>query len=327
MRVKIFSIHEFEKNHIIENYKNFEYEWTNEQLNLNTVELAKGFDAITVFSSDKLDSDVLYKLNDYGIKYISTRSVGFDHINLSIAHKLGLKVANVPEYSPYSVAEFTLALIMMLNRNLFKAVKQFKDQDYRLDSLVGFDLHNKTVGIIGAGKIGSTFAKILNGFGAKILVYDIEKNRDLTLYSNLKYVDLDYLYANSDIISLSLPLNNETKYLINKDSFKKMIKKPMIINTARGAIINTTDLIYALENQLISSAALDVFEREKGIYFHDYTNKTISDDEFHKLNNMDNVLMTSHQAFLTKEALSGIASTTNYNLNCWLNNKKCENEI
>lgn len=327
MKVKIFSVHEFEKDFIRASHHNIDYEWTESQLNINSVSETKEYDAITVFSSDKLDEEVLNKLNEFGIKYISTRSVGYDHIDLEHAHTLGIKVANVPEYSPYSVAEFTVAMLMVVNRKMMQANELFNKQDFRLDTLVGFDVNGKTVGIIGAGKIGSAFARIMNGFGAKILVYDIEKQRDLTMYSNLKYVSLNYLYENSDIISLSLPLNKHTKYLLNKDSFDKMLKKPILLNTARGAIINTSDLISALKSGQISAAALDVFEREKGMYFHEFTNKKIEDEEFDTLNSMDNVLMTSHQAFLTKEALTGIAETTNYNLNCWLNNKKCENEI
>lgn len=327
MKILFFSIHEFEKPFIEKNFNDFEITYTEKQLTPETAYMANGYDGISVFSSDIVNEQVLKIFKSQGNTYVSTRSVGYDHIDLDIAKSHNIKIANVPEYSPYSVAEFTVAMLLALNRKLFRADELFQLQDFRLDSLVGFDVFGKTVGIIGAGKIGSAFAKIMNGFGTNILIYDLEKNEELLKYQNLKYVDLDTIYEKSDIISLSLPLNKHTKYLINSESISKMKKQPIILNTARGAIINTTDLINALKAGQISGASLDVFEREKGMYFYDYSEKVIDDDEFHILKSMQNVYLTSHQAFLTKEALSGIAKTSSDNFKSWFKNGKCDNEL
>lgn len=274
-----------------------------------------------------MNEEVLSILNWLDIKYIATRSVGYDHIDLVASKKFGIKVANVPEYSTYSVGEFTVAMLMTLNRKLVEANKLFKKQDFRLDTLVGSDINGKTIGIIGCGKIGSVFANIMLAFGTKLLIYDLEENPKLAQNPNVKYVELDELYEKSEIISLSLPLNEYTKYMINKDSISKMKRKPMLLNTARGGIINTTDLIEALKSGQVYSAALDVFEREKGMYFHDFTDKEINDEEFKFLNTIENVFLTSHQAFLTKEALSGIANTTAFNFDSWNKTGKSENEL
>lgn len=327
MKILFYSIHEFEKEFALNAFENFDVTFTEERLTIETVHLANGFGGITVFSSDILNEEVLSQLNELEIKYIATRSVGYDHIDIDAAMKFGIKVANVPEYSPYSVGEFTVAMLMTLNRNLVKANRLFKKQDFRLDTLVGSDIYGKTIGIIGCGKIGSVFANIMLAFGTKLLIYDLEENPKLAQNQNVKYVELDELYGNSEIISLSLPLNEHTKYLINKDSISKMKRKPMLLNTARGGIIKTTDLIEALKSGEISSAALDVFEREKGMYFHDYTNKIINDEEFKILNEMENVFLTSHQAFLTKEALTGIANTTAFNFDSWNKSGKSSNEL
>lgn len=327
MKIFFYSIHEFEKEFALNAFINFDVTFTEERLTIETVHLANGFEGIAVFSSDVLNEEVLSELNELGVKYIATRSVGYDHIDLDAAKKIGIKVANVPEYSPYSVGEFTVAMLMTINRNLVKANRLFKKQDFRLDTLVGSDIYGKTIGIIGCGKIGSVFANIMLAFGTKLLIYDLEENPKLAQNPNVKYVDLDELYGNSEIISLSLPLNDNTKYLINKNSISKMKKNPILLNTARGGIINTTDLIEALKSGQISSAALDVFEREKGMYFHDYTDKAINDEEFKILNEIENVFLTSHQAFLTKEALSGIANTTAFNFDSWNKLGKSINEL
>ncbi len=327
MKILFYSIHEFEKKFVNEAFKGVEITLIEDRLTLKTVDLSKGYEGIAVFSSDVLDKKVLEALYKYGIKYISTRSVGYDHIDVESAEKLNIKVANVPEYSPYSVAEFTVAMLLSVNRKLIKANNLFKSRDFRLDSLVGFDVNGKTIGIIGCGKIGSVFANIMLAFGTQVLIYDLEINEKLNSNKNVKYVDLDFLYENSDIISISIPLNTHTKYLINKHSIAKMKRKPIILNTARGGVVNTNDLIEALKSGQISAAALDVFEREKGMYFHDFTNKEIKDDEFNTLNSLENVYLTSHQAFLTNEALSGIANTTALNFESWRDKGFCQNEL
>ncbi len=327
MKIIVYSIHDFEIPFIKSAFANFEIEFTEERLTLETSSLAEGFDGVSVFSSDSVSEEVIKNLKSFNINYISTRSAGYDHIDLTAAKQNNMKIANVPEYSPYSVAEFTVAMLLALNRKLFRADELFQLQDFRLDTLVGFDVHNKTIGIIGAGKIGAAFAKIMYGFGTNILIYDLERNPKLENLENIKYVELDELYENSDIISLSLPLNNHTKYMINKQSIEKMKKKPMLLNTARGAVINTTNLIEALKSGQISAAALDVFEREKGMYFYDWSEKIINDDEFNILKAMQNVYLTSHQAFLTREALEGIASTSAENFKEWRDKGECQNEL
>jgi len=253
--------------------------------------------------------------------------VGYDNIDINKAEELGIAVANVPEYSPYSVAEHSVALMLALNHKIIIAHNQVQHHNFTVGKLVGFDLHGKTVGIIGTGKIGSVAAAILHGFGCNLLGYDIEERKELTEKYKLRYVDLTTLWRTSDIITLYTPLNTATKYLINKESIGEMKQDVMLINTARGAVMNTQHVIEALERGKIGYLGTDVYEKEKGIFFYDHSKNPIQDEILKKLMSYPNVIVSPHQAYATKEALSNIADTTFYNIDCWAQDNPTENEL
>jgi D-lactate dehydrogenase len=253
--------------------------------------------------------------------------MGVDHIDIDKAKEAGIRVANVPHYSPHSVAEHSVALMLALNRHLIPAHYKARDYNFLLDGLVGFDMNNKTIGIIGAGEIGSVSARILHGFGCKLLIYDVEENEELTKKYDAKYVDMDYLCSNSDIITIHAPLTEDTKHLINKDSIDKMKDGVMIINTGRGGVCKTEDLIEGLKNEKIGSLGIDVYEYEKGLFFEDHSREVIKDDLFVRLMGFKNVLITAHQAFLTREALQENIDTTLATLRKWSNGDNSENEV
>jgi D-lactate dehydrogenase len=329
MKTLIYSISGFDKPFIEKAiHGNLDLAYTELSLNETTVKLAKGFDAISIFTSDDASAIVLEKLHALDIKYIALRSEGSDYIDISRAHALGIKVANVPStMSSNAVAEHAVALLLALNRKLTLGQKMMQLGDYRLDHLVGFNLYGKTVGIIGTGKTGSTFAKIIYGFGCKILAFDPVENEELKNQINISYTTFNDLCSNSDVISIHCPLNSKTNHLFNKTTFAIMRKEVILINTAHGSIVNTADLLKALSNQVIASAGLDVYEHEKTIFFKDHTGTPINDELLLKLNSNPNVLITGHQSFLTTEVLHEIASTTIANLNEWAYNSICKNEI
>lgn len=328
MKVLIYSILGFDKPFLERAaHGNHEFVFTEQPLNENTVNLAKGFDAISLFTSDNASETIVEKLYSYGVKFIALRSVGYDHVDLARAKSLGIKVANVPEYSPYAIAELAVALLMALNRKLVLGQTLMQIGDYRLDHLVGFDLHGKTIGIVGTGKIGAAFAKIMHGFGCKILAFDMQENKELMNEIPISYVSIEDLCVNSDVISVHYLLNGTTNHLFNKTTFSQMKKEVIFINTARGGIVDTEDLLDAIENKMIGAAGLDVYEKEKPIFFHDHTDTPIKDSLFLKLRSYPNVMITGHQGFLTTEALEGIAHTTVANLNAWAYKGISENEI
>ncbi|MFV8361141.1 NAD(P)-dependent oxidoreductase [Flavobacterium sp. LS1P3] len=328
MKTLVYSILGFDKAFLEkESHGNQELVFTEQSLNENTASLAKGFDAVSLFTSDDASEKVLQKLSTYGVKHIALRSVGYDHVDLTKAKALAIKVANVPEYSPYAIAELAVALLLALNRKLVLGQSLMQTGDYRLDHLVGFDLHGKTIGIVGTGKIGAAFAKIMNGFGCKIIAFDIKENKELMDEITLTYVSLEDLCATADVISVHYLLNAKTNHLFNKSIFALMKKGVIFINTARGGIVNTKDLIEAIENKTIGAAGLDVYEKEKPIFFLDHTDTPINDDLFLKLRSHPNVMITGHQGFLTNEALKGIAHTTIANLNAWDNTGNSVNEV
>jgi D-lactate dehydrogenase len=298
-----------------------------ESLSLKTVHLAEGFEAISVFTNDDLSEEVLQILAAMQVKFIATRSAGFDHINICKAEVLEISVANVPEYSPYSIAEHAIALLLALNRKIVRADQNVKDHNFSLDDLIGFDLHGKTIGIIGLGKIGGIVAKILHGFGCRILAFDLYPNQDYIDQYGMEYVSLDQLYQQSDIISIHCPLNNATRHMINEEAIKKMKKGVMLINTGRGAVVDTEALIKGLKEEKIGFAGLDVYENEKGLFFFNHENKILQDDTFARLTTFQNVLITGHQAFLTKEALGSIAETTIENLECFAKGVRPKSEL
>jgi D-lactate dehydrogenase len=328
MKILFYSVKPFEEKYLkAANFKNIEYAHANVPLQLDTVDLAKGYDAICLFTSDDAGEKVLVKLTEIGVKYIVLRSAGYDHIDLQKAKALQIKVANVPNYSPYSIAEHAVTLILALNRKLMVAQKQMQNNNFETDNLIGFDLNGKTVGIIGLGKIGSVFAKIMHGFGCKLLGYDIKKNNSLSEKFNLQNVSLEKLVSESNIISIHINLTESSKYMINKNNIAAMKKEVMIINTSRGACVNTLDIIDALENKSIGSFGSDVYEKEKGIFFYDLSAKKMQDETLQKLLLMPNVIITPHQAFATNEALKNIADSAFYSFNCWQNGSSSDCEI
>ncbi len=270
---------------------------------------------------------MLQILSKIGVKFLVLRSAGYNHVDLAEAKKLNIKVARVPEYSPYAVAEHTVALMLALNRKLIRAHNRVMEQNFSLDGLVGFDMNGKTVGIIGTGKIGSVAAKILHGFGCKILAYDQVESEELKQKYNVTYTDYETLLKQSDIITLQIPLTEKTKFIINKHSIEIMKTGVMLINTSRGKLVNTKDVIEELKSGHIGSFGIDVYEEEEGLFFEDHSEDILQDDTIARLMSFRNVLITSHQAFLTDTALKNIAKTTVNNLDCFGKSDDNKNEI
>jgi len=324
----MFSSHAFAKPFLVQSNNNkHELIFAEQALDTMTADMAKGCEAVSLFTSDQGSAEVLEKLGEAGVKYVALRSVGYDHVDVAKAKSLGIKVANVPAYSPYSIAEHAVALLMALNRKIVLGEQLMRKNDFRLDQLVGFDLHGKTVGIVGTGKIGSAFGAIMHGFGCKLLGYDVYENSDLVREANIVYTSFEKLCQSADIISVHCPLNGATRYLFNKHSFSQMKRDVVLINTARGGIVNTVDLLDALDRGIVGHAGLDVYEYEKPIFFQDHGDFQIKDELFQKLRSHPRVLLTGHQAFLTNEALAGIAGTTIGNLDAWASNGTSENEV
>ena len=269
----------------------------------------------------------MYALKQIGLDLLVLRSSGYNHVDLTVAKELGIRIARVPEYSPHAIAEHSLALMLALNRKLIRAHQRIMDLNFSLDGLVGFDMNGKTVGLIGTGKIGRVAAKILTGFGCRILAYDVKENEELKRTCQVTYTDLETLYSQSDIISLHVPLTEKTKYMINSSTIKLMKPGVMLINTSRGLLVNTKDVIDALKTGHIGSLGLDVYEEEEGLFFLDHSEDILQDDMIARLLSFRNVLITSHQAFLTDTALNNIAETTIHNLDCFENKTPCKNEI
>lgn len=325
MKVLIYSVRDFDRPFLEAFAVQHEVSYVSKHLNMDTVHLSEGYKAIAVFSSDKIDEKIVTALAQKGVMYITTRSVGTDHIDIAAANEHGIAVANVPAYSPYSVSEHAVALLLALVRKITLAQELFEDQDFRLDKLVGFDLHGKKVGIIGYGKIGSNFGRIMKGFGCEILAYDC-KPQELA-DGNVEFVSMTRVLRESDVLYLSCPLNKSTYHLIDRDELLEMKRDAILINTARGGVINTKALVELMQAGHLGGAALDVYEYEKGLYFNDYRGKEISLPYFQDLQKLDNVIMTAHQGFLTKEALEGIATTTFSNLTEWEEKGSCSNDI
>lgn len=293
------------------------------KLNLKTVELAKGHNAVCVFVNDDVNKDVIDKLYELGIKIIALRCAGYNNVDLGAAFGK-VHVVHVPAYSPYAVAEHAMALLLTSIRRIHKAYNRTKDFNFSLDGLTGFNLHGKTVGVIGTGKIGRIFIDICKGFGMNVLAYDKFPNPEI----KEKYVDLDTIFKESDIISLHCPLTEETKHMINENSISMMKKGVVIINTSRGALIDAESLLNGIKERKIGAACLDVYEEESNVFFKDYSGHIIDDDLLARLISMPNVIVTSHQAFLTTEALDNIASTTIENLKSYFNESEMiQNEL
>lgn len=283
------------------------------QLNLSSALLAQGCTAVCCFVNDHLDASVLQQLSNLDIKLIALRCAGFNQVDLVTAKKLGVVVARVAEYSPHAVAEHALGLILMLNRNLHRAYHRVRENDYSLNGLLGFDMVNKTVAVIGTGKIGQVFAKIVQGLGCRVIAYDPQPAPTLAAVG-VRYVALNDIWPAADIISLHCPLTSNTHHLINADTIAQMKNGAMLINTGRGGLIDTPAVISGLKSKKIGHLGLDVYEEEGDLFFEDNSNRLLQDDVFARLLTFPNVVITGHQAFFTREALSAIASITLANI-------------
>ncbi|HCK24470.1 MAG TPA: hydroxyacid dehydrogenase, partial [Bacteroides graminisolvens] len=305
----------------------FELKFFKGHLNMNNVILTQGVDVVCIFVNDIADAQVIRAMAANGVKLIALRCAGYNNVDLNAAQENGIKVVRVPAYSPYAVAEHTVALMLALNRRIPRATWRTRDGNFSLNGLLGFDMHGKTAGIIGTGKIAKILIQILKGFGMNILAYDLYPDNNFAREHQVVYTSLDELYHSSDIISLHCPLTEQTKYLINDYSISKMKDGVMIINTGRGQLIHTNALIEGLKNKKIGSAGLDVYEEEGDYFYEDKSDRIIDDDVLARLLSFNNVIVTSHQAFFTHEALENIASTTLQNIKDFAENKSLANEV
>ena len=296
------------------------------RLTEDTAPLAAGYAAVCAFVNDQLNARVLGMLSQSGTRLVALRSAGFNHVDLAAAAELGIKVVRVPAYSPYAVAEHTLGLILVLTRKIHRAYNRVREGNFALDGLLGFDLYGQTAGLIGTGQIGKVVADILLGFGCRVLAYDPYPNPDLA-EKDVAYVSLEELLSRSDIVSLHCPLTPETHHLINAQTLGQMKDGAMLINTSRGALLDTTAIIEALKSGKIRYLGLDVYEEEEDLFFEDLSDEVLQDDVFARLLTFPNVIITGHQAFFTRNALEAIASTTLGNISAFEAGQALENEV
>ena len=296
------------------------------KLNEDTVKLAHGFDGVCIFVNDTVNAAVIDKLHEMGINVLALRCAGFNNVDMKHAYGK-IHVVRVPAYSPYAVAEHAMALLLASTRKIHKAFNRSKEFNFSLAGLTGFDLYGKTVGVIGTGKIGRIFVNICLGFGMKVLAYDKFPSKELESTAGVKYVELDELLAHSDIISLHCPLTEETQHLIGKEAIDKCKKGVVLINTSRGALVDSEALLAGIKSRQIGAACLDVYEEESDWFFEDNSANIMEDDTLARLISMPNVIVTSHQAFLTEEALENIAETTVDNIISLLKTGQCPNEL
>lgn len=300
----------------------FDFKYYETRLSRDTVKLASGYDVVCVFVNDIVDEEVIDELVKYGVKLLALRCAGYNNVEIEYAYGK-LHIVRVPAYSPYAVAEHAMALLLTSIRRIHKAYNRTKDFNFSLNGLTGFDLHGKTIGVVGTGKIGRIFIDICRGFGMNIIAYDkfpIEN-------SGIDYVTLDEIWKMSDIISFHCPLTDETKYIVNSESIDKMKKGVVLLNTSRGALVDSEALLNGIKSRKIGAACLDVYEEESNVFFHDFSGHIVEDDVLARLITMPNVIVTSHQAFLTEEALANIADTTLKNIKTFFAEGKSENEL
>lgn len=296
------------------------------RLTEDTVNLARGYDAVCVFVNDSVTAEVIESLVEFGVKIIALRCAGFNNVDIKSA-KGKIKVVRVPAYSPYAVAEHTMALLLTSIRRIHKAYIRTRDFNFSLSNLTGFDLHGKTVGVVGTGKIGRVFIDICKGFGMKVLCYDKYPNPEVEDGKTVVYAPIDRLFEESDVISLHCPLTEETYHLIDEKSLEKCKKGVVILNTSRGALVDAEALLAGIKSRKVGAACLDVYEEESDLFFEDKSGHIMEDDVLARLISMPNVIVTSHQAFLTEEALSAIAEVTVENITQVLSGGKCQNEV
>lgn len=297
------------------------------RLTFETATLARGHEAVCSFVNDRLDERALEVLRSGGTRLVALRSAGYNHVDLAAAARLGITVVRVPEYSPYAVAEHAVALVLALNRKIHRAYARVREWNFSLDGLVGFDLHGKTVGIVGTGRIGRAAAGVFHGFGCRVLGYDPRPDPALVSGLGMRYVGLPEIYRESDVVSLHVPLTPETRHMIDGAALAAMKPGAVLVNTGRGALIDSRALITSLKKGHLGAAGLDVYEEEEGVFFQDLSNRVLQDDVLARLLTFPNVLVTSHQAFLTREALSNIALATLENVTAFERGEPLRNEV
>jgi D-lactate dehydrogenase len=305
----------------------FELKYFKAHPTLDNVSLTQGATAVCVFVNDPVNADIVRAMADHGVKLIALRCAGYNNVDLQAAAEVGIRVVRVPAYSPHAIAEYALALMLAADRHIPRAVTRTRDGNFSLQGLLGFDLYGKTLGVIGTGKIAKVLVRMLSGFGMTILGYDPYPDEEFALVNAMQYVTLDELFQRSDIITLHCPLTPETRYVINAESIAKMKDGVMIVNTGRGQLIDTNALIEGLKSRKIGSAALDVYEEEGNYFYEDTSDAIIVDDTLARLLSFNNVYVTSHQAFFTREALHNIANTTLRNVKDFVEGKSLINEV
>ena len=327
-RVIFFDIKDYDKEFFKKYGKDYDFEMTFLQVRLSeeTAHLTKGYDVVCAFTNDDINKETIDLISENGIKLLAMRCAGFNNISLKDIHNR-FKVVRVPAYSPHAIAEYTVGLILAINRKIHKAYVRTREGNFSINGLMGIDLYQKTAGIIGTGKIGQILIKMLKGFDMNVIAYDPFPNQKIADELGFKYVSLDELYAEADVISLNCPLTKETKYMINRRSMLKMKDGVMIVNTGRGALIDSVDLVEALKDKKVGAAALDVYEEEEDYFFEDKSSQVIEDDILGRLLSFHNVLMTSHQAYFTKEAVEAITVTTLNNIKSFVEGKELLNEV
>ncbi len=327
MKIAVFSAKRYDREFLDSaNAGRHTLRYLESQLDEETSSLAAGFDAVCVFVNDTLNAAVLETVAAFGVKLIALRCAGFNNVDLAAAARLGIGVVRVPAYSPFAVAEHAVGLLLALNRKLHRAYNRVREGNFALDGLLGFDIHGRTIGVVGTGRIGAVFAKIMSGFGCRILAYDPMPDSS-RIPPNTELVALDTLFSSSDIISLHCPLTPENHHLINAQTLATMKPGVMLINTSRGALIDTPAVIAGLKSGRIGSLGLDVYEEEGDLFFEDLSDRIIPDDIFSRLLTFPNVLITGHQAFFTREALENISQTTMENLAEWEASGACKNSV
>jgi D-lactate dehydrogenase len=329
MRLAVFDTHRFDREAL--EAANARYGHTlvffEPRLTAQTAQLAQGFEAVCSFVNDKVNAQALEALHAGGTRLVALRSAGYNHVDMVAAGRLGIRVVRVPEYSPYAVAEHAVALVLALNRRIHQAYARVRDWNFSLDGLVGFDLHGKTVGVVGTGRIGRAAARIFHGFGCRLLCFDAAPDSQVESELGARYVPLDTLFREADIVSLHVPLTPGTHHMVDAGALEKMKRGVMLINTGRGALIDSRALIDALKRGHIGAAGLDVYEEEEGIFFQDLSGQVLQDDVLARLLTFPNVLVTSHQAFLTREALGNIAGTTLGSVQAFERGEPLANEV
>jgi D-lactate dehydrogenase len=329
VKAVFFDLHRYEKRELelVPVPKGIEFHFLTDRLSEATVYAAQGAEVVCCFVNDDLGEANLRRLHAIGVKLIALRSAGFNHVHLPTVRELGLVVVRVPEYSPHAVAEHAVALLLTLNRKTHRAFNRVREGNFSLDGLVGFDLYKKKVGVVGLGRIGTAFAQIMNGFGAEVLAFDRDLSRAISAGVKFRLCDLEALFKESDIISLHVPLTSETHHLVNEKLFSVMKTGAILINTSRGRLIDTKSLISSLKDGRLGGAGLDVYEEEEGLFFEDHSLEPLTDENLTRLLTFPNVLMTSHQGFLTHEALRAIAETTIQSIQDFLLGKELQNKV